>query len=788
MINDRVTTTNLELPAQRGTRRLPVALLAIPLLIIFLLLAAVLGYQWVNSDKIFPGVSVGSVPLGGKSKGEAAASLAVLNQQAQQAVTIKLTYDGKEKTISGTELGLNVDADTAVAEAIKVGRSGNFFADLGTQWQALNGGQSVGHTWHYDESRARLILADLHQEIDRSATSASLSISPAGKLERVPSQTGRNLDEQATVERLAAVITTPGPAVRTVAAVISEQSPPLTEQNWATAEEIAAKVLQPFTLSYPDRAVEQTLSTAEVAALVNIIPPTLDAPAQVTINQERVRSLLQTLADKVDIEANDARLQIDTTAATAMILPEQTGHVLDLDAAMQTINDNLTTDNRKVILPGKVSAPTVTSADLAPAQAQATSLLQTGFKLNYEGGPWNIVGVKMAVMLDIASGQNIKPAISFKQDVLKAKLQVISGLTALAPREGLYRIGADGRAFAALPPKPGREMDIAATAAEINRQLQAGSSAAPVAFKLTPAPTYDLSQPIAFPDTLASAVTSLKASSVDRAYNVTLGTNNFNETAIPPGGTYSASDAFGPIDEANGFHTGFAIVRNGANISTIPTVGGGICQVATTFFQTAWWTGLKVVERRGHMYWIGTYGRPPLGKLGLDATVYQYDTDLKVKNTTGNWLLVRSFVSKDQMVHFDLLGTKTGWKIVVSEPKVTKYVKSDQAMVYEAEPSWPLGKEVLVEHAQDGFDATISRQVYDANGKLLDTTTLNSHYEPAHNRTLVGTNGVKTLPANYGKPKAAATATPPPLPSTPVAPVAPAAAGGDLPALVTPAP
>ena len=55
------------------------------------------------------------------------------------------------------------------------------------------------------------------------------------------------------------------------------------------------------------------------------------------------------------------------------------------------------------------------------------------------------------------------------------------------------------------------------------------------------------------------------------------------------------------------------------------------------------------------------------------------------------------------------------------------------------ESALPAGKKVLVEHAQNGFDAKITRTVTDGAGQVIDNWTARSHYAPAHNRYLVGT-------------------------------------------------
>ena len=56
-----------------------------------------------------------------------------------------------------------------------------------------------------------------------------------------------------------------------------------------------------------------------------------------------------------------------------------------------------------------------------------------------------------------------------------------------------------------------------------------------------------------------------------------------------------------------GYKLGWGIANNGANVRTVPSVAGGICQVATTLFHSVFWSGYQLEERNYHLYWITGY-------------------------------------------------------------------------------------------------------------------------------------------------------------------------------------
>ena len=76
------------------------------------------------------------------------------------------------------------------------------------------------------------------------------------------------------------------------------------------------------------------------------------------------------------------------------------------------------------------------------------------------------------------------------------------------------------------------------------------------------------------------------------------------------------------------------------------SVGGGMCQVSTTVFNAAFEAGLQIVERHNHELYISHY---PLGR---DATVSYGSYDLKFRNDTPHWILLKTDF--------------TGWSLTVS--------------------------------------------------------------------------------------------------------------------------
>ena len=273
---------------------------------------------------------------------------------------------------------------------------------------------------------------------------------------------------------------------------------------------------------------------------------------------------------------------------------------------------------------------------------------------------------------------------------------------------------------------------------------------------------------------LGQSITSYAGSIASRAHNVRRATDLVNGATVAPGAVFSFDAQVGDQSVANGFTVAYGIINVKGVPKTVPAIAGGICQVATTLFQSVYWAGLPIVRHYHHLYWIAHYGQPPYGQVGLDATVDFLPVDFAFRNTTSDWLRIEGAYDSTH-VHFRVYGVDPGWKVTSSPTKVTNVVKTDRATVRQEDPSQPAGYELWIEEAEDGFDATIERLVT-KNGQTVDRYLFTNHYEPARNVLAVGTKGAKptAVPTNTPipvSPTVAPPATPMAKPTAPPTPI-----------------
>jgi vancomycin resistance protein YoaR len=115
---------------------------------------------------------------------------------------------------------------------------------------------------------------------------------------------------------------------------------------------------------------------------------------------------------------------------------------------------------------------------------------------------------------------------------------------------------------------------------------------------------------------------SRKGDQLRRGKNIDVAAAKLDGLVISPGELVSFNDIVGDRSEENGFEKSWEIYKG----EMVEGVGGGTCQVASTFFATIFFGGLDVIERLPH-------SRPSAYiPMGLDSTVVYPIVDLKVRN------------------------------------------------------------------------------------------------------------------------------------------------------------
>ena len=183
-------------------------------------------------------------------------------------------------------------------------------------------------------------------------------------------------------------------------------------------------------------------------------------------------------------------------------------------------------------------------------------------------------------------------------------------------------------------------------------------------------------------EVMSTFTTTFNSGDVPRVHNISLIAAAVHGSLVRPGQVFSMNAATGQRTAAKGYRTAH-VIQNG---EIVDGLGGGVCQAGTTMFNTAFFAGLPVTERRNHSLHISHY---PMGR---DATLNWPGTDLKFRNDSPYGIYITSRATPSTLT-FTFWSTSRGYKVTSSTSAASNFRAPPTR--YEDDPTLPKGKEVV---------------------------------------------------------------------------------------------
>ena len=212
----------------------------------------------------------------------------------------------------------------------------------------------------------------------------------------------------------------------------------------------------------------------------------------------------------------------------------------------------------------------------------------------------------------------------------------------------------------------------------------------------------------------------------NRNHNIRTVADILNDTIIEAnGGEWSYNDHSGDTTKDPPFASAGSIIGG----EHVDSIGGGICQVATTVFNAVFEAGMPVSERHNHTEHMHSYPD------GRDAAVSYGELDLRWVNDTPSDIILKMSYT-DHSVTARLYSVYTGRTVtseqgewIMGETYTTKFEESD----------WLSAGQYYTDTAgEDGSSITVTRKVTDASGEVLIDESYTSVYQPKKEVIIVG--------------------------------------------------
>lgn len=236
----------------------------------------------------------------------------------------------------------------------------------------------------------------------------------------------------------------------------------------------------------------------------------------------------------------------------------------------------------------------------------------------------------------------------------------------------------------------------------------------------------------AFPELLSTYTTRYDASNYNRSNNLSIAANKINGTVLMPGETFSYNKVVGARTIEAGYKEAGAYAGGGV----VQSVGGGICQISSTVYNTALLANLEIVDRSNHQFETSYVAA------SRDATVSWGYLDFKFKNNRTYPIKITAS-AKNGVAKVSIYGIKeeTEYEVVI-QSRILSYIP--YSVKYIEDSSLAQGKEVVEQSGHNGCKSEAYR-ILKLNGQVVSKTLLSRDtYDPMQRIVRRGTKKTTT--------------------------------------------
>jgi vancomycin resistance protein YoaR len=475
-------------------------------------------------------------------------------------------------------------------------------------------------------------------------------------------------------------------------------------------------------------------------------PATLSVPAK--INEEYAGLTADKVAAAIDRPAQDATVVIE--GETAEIVASKDGWAINKAGLIDLIRIRVADfSSRNVTVPQGIARVKVHNDDAEKARKVALRMMKDPIAFTINERDYEISTGKIGTLIGFVPEKKKvkKGGKTVTEYVLKARLAKDKLEQYFIPIKDEFEVKPVNARFEAgegvvtiIPGVNGMGIDIDAAVTDLNKLALAAPPRHAVLRMVEIEPELSTAKAEAMGiKERVSVHTEYFDFTVNRSTNIRVLAESLDGMIVAPNQVWSINEATGPRTPGKGY-TEAPVIVNG---QLSPDIGGGICNVSTTIFNTAFFGGYEIIERYPHDFYISHYPN------GRDASIY-YDggMDFKFKNDTPYHVLIKTEAT-DSSITIAFYSTKTDTTVDYTDTGFTNIIGF--GITYKDDPAIPTGweKDAEMGYGVEGRDITVFRTVK-RGGAVVREDKFVSHYEPKQRLVLKGTG--PALPPNTPPP------------------------------------
>lgn len=445
----------------------------------------------------------------------------------------------------------------------------------------------------------------------------------------------------------------------------------------------------------------------------------------------RERATVGTTLEELTERPVNARLRMRDTAV--VVRPGKLGTTVAVEPLLASVRAAALAGAPEVAATLTDVEPAITTAEAEAIASEARALVAAPVRISF--GERRVGVLRPALLAELVRFRKAAGTyeVTLEADGLERALLPMIERRLRDPVDATFRVV--GNRVRVVRSKPGTTLDVdKARRAVLSGGAGPGPGVAVIGLTALAAEfsTKD-AKALGIRQRISTFTTDMGESSPNRIWNVHLLGDYLDGTIIEPGETYSYNEEVGPRTVERGFREGQMIFGG----VLIPSIGGGVCQTATTVFNAAFEAGLPIKTRYNHSFYISHY---PVGR---DATVSWGGPDLVFRNDLKSAILVKvTYTNTTFTVSF--YGTKQGRKVVATTSTPTNYTQPK--LQYAIDPSAPPRSVRTAAGGGPGFDVNVHRKVFQ-KGKLLREDDFFTRYVPQNPTAIYGPG--RTPPGPY---------------------------------------
>ena len=464
-----------------------------------------------------------------------------------------------------------------------------------------------------------------------------------------------------------------------------------------------------------------------------------DLPLAMIFDERMAFNYIDHLAQQVNTPVIEPSLEINGT--DVLIQEGQIGYQVDIESTL----DLLAAQMRSLqdgIVPLIITETNPQIQNIKEQAQLVENILSEPLKLTMpEGqsdnlGPWVFSPSDLAEMIEFEPVKQNGDAyyqVALSSKPLRAFLSQLEPILKIESQNPRFIFNDETRQLELIESAiVGRELDLEKSLEKIQEKALQAQHNISLEFTFTPPPIRDdaKAEELGITELIHSETSYFFGSSGPRIQNISAAASRFHGVLVAPGETFSMAKALGDISLDNGYAEALIIYGD----QTITGVGGGVCQVSTTLFRTAFFSGFPIVERHAHAYRVSYYEKDAGNQIdtrlaGLDATVYVPIVDFKFTNDTSNWLLMETYVNPTyRTIIWKFYSTSDHRTVDWETTGPTNIVEAPEP-IYRENPELKKDEVEQVDWEADGADVTVQRTVY-RDDQVLYKDTFFTHYEP----------------------------------------------------------